>query len=311
MSAEASKTTGPGGSGKGSFVPVGTVGAIESGPTLTLWSDAWRRLRKNRLALVGAGLIIIMVLIALLAPIIATHDPVKQSLSEARQGPSLHHFFGTNVLGQDMYSRMVYGARISLSIGVLATLLSIVAGVALGAIAGYFAGWSESIIMRLADIFFAFPYVLGAIVIVTAVGRSFASIFVAIGILGWATVARLFRSSVLSVKGTEYVDAARAIGAGDWRIITRHILPNAFAPVLVYGTMSIGGAILAESALSFLGLGVRPPAPAWGSMVADGMQFMETVPWLVIFPGLFIVLTVLGFVLLGDGLRDSLDPRLR
>jgi ABC-type dipeptide/oligopeptide/nickel transport system permease subunit len=286
---------------------------------LTLWGDVWRRLRKNRLAILGLGIVGLLVLTAVLAPLIANYAPDHQNLDLASLckgpcGPSLKHWFGTDQLGQDLFSRIVYGARISVIIGVVAVGFALAVGLTLGSIAGYFGGTADGLIMRICDVFFAIPYVLAAIVLIIAIGDSIPRIWVialAIGIFGWATIARLLRSSILSAKETEYVEAARALGAGHFRIITRHILPNSLAPVIVYSTIAIGTAILSEAALSFLGIGIKPPTPAWGLMVAQGKEFLTTRPYMIVFPGLAIVFTVLGFIFVGDGLRDSMDPRLR
>ncbi|MDZ7837305.1 MAG: ABC transporter permease [Actinomycetota bacterium] len=208
-------------------------------------------------------------------------------------------------------SRVVYGSRISIQVGVVAVGISLIIGLILGAIAGYFGSFSDTLIMRIADIFFAFPYVLGAIAIMTILGPGLINIFIAIGILGWASFARLFRGSILAIKNKEYIEAARALGASNFRIITRHIFPNAFAPMIVYGTMNVGTAIIVEAALSFLGLGVQPPTPAWGYMLSESLKYINIAPWMMFFPGLAIVITVLGFVLLGDGLRDAFDPKMK
>jgi peptide/nickel transport system permease protein len=292
------------------------AGAAPAGdiPALTLWGDVWRRLRRNRLAIVGLGIILTLVLTALLAPWVAPYPPDLKNLQISNQPPSLKHWFGTDILGQDYFSRVVYGARVSIAIGVVATGIALVTGLILGAAAGYFGKSVDAVIMRLADTFFAFPLIAGAIVIVTVFGSRIPrllALFIAIGIFGWATVARLFRASILQVKNTEYVEAARALGAGHWRILSRHVIPNALAPIIVYATIFTGAVILTEAALSFLGVGVPVGTPAWGLMVADGKSYMTTEPWLVLFPGLAIALTVLGFIFLGDGLRDAMDPRLR
>lgn len=296
----------------------------------SLWGDIWYRLKKNRLAIAGLFVVIVLIVVAIFAPLIAPYDPIKidsknmVKLSNLPPGP--RHLMGTDILGRDVFSRLVYGSRVSLEVGILAVGIELILGLIAGAIAGYYGGLTDTVTMRVADVFFAFPYVLGAIALV-AVFRfvqevapsSFIAwalqneraVFVAIGILGWPFVARVFRSSILSVKENEYVEAARAMGAGDFRIMTRHIVPNAIAPIIVYGTMSVGGAIITEAALSFLGIGVQPPTPAWGYMLAESRSYIFTAPWLVFYPGLAILVTVLAFVLLGDGLRDALDPRLK
>ena len=283
-------------------------------PTITIWGDVWRRLRRNRLAIIGSAIVLALVLTAILAPLISPYSPNTQNLELSLHAPSLKHWFGTDILGRDYFSRVVYGSRISISIGIVATLIALVIGLTLGAIAGYLGGPIDALTMRVADIFFAFPFIVGAIIVITALGRGFPrllALFLAIGFFGWATVARLFRASILQVRTTEYVEAARALGASGWRILVRHIIPNSLAPVIVYSMVGAGTAILTEAALSFLGLGLSAGTPAWGLMVSEGKSFMTTRPWLVLFPGIGIVLTVLGFIFVGDGLRDSMDPRLR
>lgn len=311
-----------GGTGVGSAAPqaapgTGTVAGPEG--SLSLWADVWRRMRKNRLAVVGLGIIGLFVLTAALAPLIAPYPaqgPPAQRIEVAAHcggpcPPSLNHWFGTDQLGQDIFSRVVYGTRVSVLIGVGAVAIALVVGLTLGAIAGYYGkGW-DAFIMRLADVFFAFPFILAAIVLIIVLGQGVRNMVIAIGIFGWATIARLLRSSVLSTREHEYVEAARALGGRNGRIITRHILPNSLAPVIVFATIFTGTAILTEAALSFLGLGVGVGVPAWGQMVAGGKQFLQTRPYMIVFPGLAIITTVLGFIFVGDGLRDSMDPRLR
>jgi peptide/nickel transport system permease protein len=206
---------------------------------------------------------------------------------------------------------VIYGARVSLLVGVVAVAIMVFVGLVAGAVAAYYGGWWDAVIMRTADVFFAFPYVLFAIVLIAVLGKGVQNVFIAIGILGWPSIARVFRSSILSVKENEYVDAARAMGASTRRILFRHIMPNSVAPIIVYGTMSVGGAILTEAALSFLGMGVQPPAPSWGLMLSEARSYLFTAPWLMLYPGIAIITTVLAFVLLGDGLRDALDVKMK
>ncbi len=277
----------------------------------SLYKDAWRRLKRNKLAMVGLGIVIILILIAIFAGFIAPYDPIMRIKEDSSLSPSREHFFGTDLLGRDIFSRVIYGSRISIAVGVVAVGISVAIGLFLGALSGYFGSVSDAIIMRIADIFFAFPYILGAIAIMTVLGPGIVNIFIAIGILGWASFARIFRSSVLSIKNKEYIEAARALGASNYRIITKHIFPNAMAPIIVYATMNVGTAIIVEAALSFLGLGVQPPTPAWGKMLSESLDYIDIAPWMMLFPGMAIVITVLGFVLLGDGLRDAFDPRLK
>jgi peptide/nickel transport system permease protein len=292
--------------GAGSFVPpVGATSPIQ------VRSEVWRRFRKNRLAAIGMVIIAIEIAAALLAPLITFSDPADVESGASRLSPSVDHWFGTDLLGRDMYSRVVYGARISLEVGIIAVLIALAIGLVAGALSGYFGGVVDTLVMRATDVFLAFPYILAAIVIITAVGRGKTAIIVVLGLLGWMPIARLFRAGVLQVKETEYVEAARAVGARDFRILTRHILPNAIQPVVVYATIFVGTAVLSEAALSFLGVGITEPTPAWGLMVAQGKDFLFSSPHLLFFPGAAIFVTVMAFVFVGDGLRDALDPRLR
>ena len=269
-----------------------TKAASAPAKSRTLWGDAFKRLRKNKLAVIGVCWIIIVVVVALLAP-------------------CAEHPFGTDALGRDILVRVIYGARVSLSVGIMATAISTLIGLVMGALAGFYGGIWDTIIMRCADIFLAFPYVLFVVAMIAVIGRGLQNVFIAIGILGWPSIARVFRSAILTVKENDYVDAARAMGASDARIVVRHIFPNSVASIVVYATMNIGGAILTESALSFLGMGVIPPTPSWGSMIQDGQQYLLTAPWMMIMPGLAILSTVLAFTLLGDGLRDALDVKMK
>lgn len=289
-----------------------------AGKARTLRGDAFRRLRKNKLAMAGLVWIIIVILIAVTADLWAPYwlgDPVAIDSSTAAQQrlqpPSADHPFGTDKLGRDVASRVVYGARVSLIVGVVAVAIMVAIGLIMGALAAYYGGLWDSIIMRLADVFFAFPYILFAIVLIALLGKGFHNVFIAIGIVGWPSIARVFRSSILSVKENEYVDAARAMGASTPRILVRHIMPNAMAPIIVYGTMAIGGAILTEAALSYLGMGVQAPNPSWGLMLSEAPTQIFTAPWLMLWPGVAILTTVLAFVLLGDGLRDAFDVKLK
>jgi peptide/nickel transport system permease protein len=281
------------------------VEEIPAGTGRTLRGDAWRRLRKNILVAVTADLWVPGYL----------GDPTfidSTKVAElSLQGPSANHPFGTDRLGRDIASRVIYGARVSLLVGVVAVAIMVFVGLVAGAVAAYYGGWWDAVIMRTADVFFAFPYVLFAIVLIAVLGKGVQNVFIAIGILGWPSIARVFRSSILSVKENEYVDAARAMGASTRRILFRHIMPNSVAPIIVYGTMSVGGAILTEAALSFLGMGVQPPAPSWGLMLSEARSYLFTAPWLMLYPGIAIITTVLAFVLLGDGLRDALDVKMK
>jgi peptide/nickel transport system permease protein/oligopeptide transport system permease protein len=283
----------------------------------TLWGDALRRLLKDKLAIASFFWIVFVVLIALSADLWVPQtfgDPtlVDTNLTAqlSRLPPSLSHPFGTDSLGRDVLSRVIYGARISLAVGVIATAIATAIGLVLGALAAYFGGILDSIIMRLTDIFMAFPYTLFAIALLAVLGPGFVNVFIAIGLLAWTSIARVVRSAILQVKEYDYISAARALGASNLRIIARHILPNSIASVVVYATMSIGTAILSESALSYLGLGIQPPTPSWGLMISEGQSFLTIAPWLVFCPGIAILLTVLAFTLMGNGLRDALDVKV-
>lgn len=287
-------------------------------PARTLWGDALYRLRRNKLAIVSLGWIVVMIVIAVSADLwvpTTFGDPIRIDTTKISEQalipPSSAHPMGTDQLGRDVAARVIYGARFSLAVGIIATAISIVIGLVLGAFSAYYRGIADSIVMRLGDVFLAFPYILFSIALIMVIGRGLTSLFIAIGVLGWPSIARVIRSSIFSVQENEYVDAARAMGASDLRIVARHILPNSMAPIIVYGTMTIGGAILAEAALSFLGLGVQPPSPSWGGMLSQAQNYMTSAPWIMLFPGFAILTTVLAFVLLGDGLRDALDVKMK
>jgi peptide/nickel transport system permease protein len=275
------------------------------------WKDIRKRFVRNKLAVVGLAMVIFVVIIAIFAPLLAPYDPQHQDLYNTESPPSWKHWFGTDVVGRDQLSRVMYGARIALIVGLASIFLSSLIGVILGAIAGYFGRFWDSLIMRICDIFFAFPILVGAIVIITIVGQGVLPVILALVIFGWSSIARLLRGSILSVREAEYVEAARSLGASRWRIVTRHILPNSFAPVLVFAAFSVGTAVIAEASLSYLGVGVKPDVPEWGNMIAAGQSNFQSEPWLSLLPGAAVVFTVLAFVFVGDGLRDALDPKLR
>lgn len=273
--------------------------------------EVWGRLRRDTRARIGLIVVALLLLGALLAPILARHDPVQIDLVGQLQPPSAQHWMGTDVQGRDVWARLVYGARVSLAVGLISQSIALALGVTLGLLAGYYGRWIDELVMRLADITLAFPTLLLLIAMVAALQPSLLVVFVTVGIVGWAGMARLVRGQVLVVRQLEYVHAARALGAKDRRIIARHVLPNVIAPVVIAATLGMAGAIMAEAALSFLGLGVQPPTPSWGAMIADGRDLsqLRASPWTSVFPGLAIGATVLGFNLLGDALRDALDPR--
>ena len=274
-------------------------------------SRSTERLRRDPRAWFGIGVVALMVLAAVAAGVVARHDPYAIDLAGQLQGPSMTHWFGTDIQGRDVWARLVYGARVSLAAGIISQGIALALGLVLGLIAGYYGKWVDELVMRLADVTLAFPTLLLLIAMVAALQPSLAVVFVTIGVVGWAGMARLVRGQVLVVRELEYVQAVRALGGRDWRIIANHVLPSVVAPVVIAATLGIAGAIMAESALSFLGLGVQPPTPSWGSMIADGRDLMQLrrAPWTSLFPGLAIGMAVLGFNLLGDALRDALDPR--
>ena len=272
---------------------------------------AWRRFSHHTPAMIGLGIIVTFVVLATLAPVISPYDPNAQDLAVSIQGPSGSHWLGTDQLGRDMATRLMYGARISLLIGVVAVALGLVIGVPLGMLAGYFGGWADLAISRFADMMFAFTSILLALTLVAVLGVSLQNVIIAVGISVVPVVIRLVRSSVLSLREEPYVEAARALGASNLRIITRHVFRNSLTPVLVHATLSIGVCILLAAGLGFLGLGVQSPTAEWGTMLGEGRQFIFSAPHLTTFPGITIFLAILAFNLLGDGLRDALDPRLR
>jgi peptide/nickel transport system permease protein len=277
----------------------------------TLVGDAWRRFRRNRLALVGLLIVGALVASAVFAPWLAPQDPAKQSLFEKRARPGGKYLLGADEFGRDILSRVLYGARVALVVGLVSVGIALGLGLALGSLAGFLGGWVDSMIMRGVEVLLAFPYLLLAIAVVSALGPSALNTTIAVGIWGTPPVTRIVRGAVLALTETEYVRAARALGATGPALVLRHILPNILPTVIVYGTLFMANAILVEAALSFLGLGVQPPTPSWGLMVATGRDFLLITPHITTIPGLAIMLAVLGFNLLGDGLRDALDPRLR
>ena len=277
------------------------------------WREVWRMLKKNKMALLGLGILVILVLLALFADVIADYDTVviKQNLANRLKGPSAEHWLGTDEFGRDIFARLIHGARVSLKVGIIAVGISIVLGGILGALAGFYGGRIDNIIMRIMDVFLAVPSILLAIAIVSALGPSIINLMVAISISSVPSYARIVRASVLSIRDQEFVEAARAIGANNARIIFRHIIPNSLAPVIVQGTLGVASAILSTAGLSFIGLGIQPPAPEWGSMLSGGRQYLRYAWWVTTFPGVAIMITILSLNLLGDGLRDALDPRLK
>ena len=271
----------------------------------------WEMFYKNKLMLTGSGIVLLFFLISLLAPWLAPYDFGQIDLTNVLASPSASHLFGTDQLGRDVLSRMIWGARISLKVGFAATGVAIIIGTILGAVSGYYGGWIDAAIMRFVDIMLCFPTFFLILAVIAFLEPSIWNIMIIIGLTGWMGVTRLVRADFITLKERDFVQAARAIGASDLRIIFLHILPNAMASILVAATLGIAGAILTESALSFLGIGVQPPTPSWGNILTAGKDNIDIAWWLSLYPGLAILITVVGYNLLGEGIRDALDPRLK
>jgi oligopeptide transport system permease protein len=292
-----------------------TLEAEAAGPPIaeaSLWSDAWRSLRKNPFFLVGTFLLLLFLVMAAFPQLFTDADPRDCDLSRSAQGPSAQAWFGYDVQGCDYYANVVYGAKVSVTIGILAMLGTLVIGVVVGALAGYYGGWLDSILARVTDIFYGLPLILGAFILLSVLpDRGVREVALALVVFGWMTAMRLVRSTVVSVKEADYVQAARALGASTWRILVRHILPNAIAPVLVYSTIYIGTLIAAEATLTFLGIGLQLPEISWGLQINSAQSRLREAAHLIFFPSAFLSLTVLSFILIGDALRDALDPKQR
>lgn len=265
---------------------------------------------RNKFALAGAIFLIAVAAVALLAPVIAPHSPTDQSLMDRLKSPTSEHWLGTDELGRDELSRLMYGARNSLFIGLVGTAGGVILGTLIGMIAGFFGGWVDTLLMRIIDVMFAFPGILLAILIVAVMGPGLSNLIIALTVWGTPTLSRIVRSSVLSLKAVEFVEASRAMGAGQGRIMFRHLLPNCIAPIIVYATLGVAGALLTTAGLGFLGIGVQPPNSEWGSMLSVGRSYLRETPLLMVVPGMAILLTVMSLNLIGDALRDALDPRL-
>ncbi len=286
-----------------------TVAAIEIEKGTSLWKDAWRRLIRNRLAVVGAVILSISVLVSVMAPWLTHYTYEEQDLDLGASKPSFSHWLGTDELGRDLWTRVLYGGRVSLLVGFCATAVSLIVGVLYGAIAGYVGGRLDSVMMRFVDILYALPFTIFVIILMVYFGRQFVLLFVAIGAVQWLTMARIIRGQVMSLTHMDFVDAAVAMGLPQRRIILRHLIPNALGPIIVYTTLTIPRVMLMEAFLSFLGLGVQPPMSSWGLLIQSGVESMEEYPWLLIFPSIALSLTLFSLNFLGDGLRDALDPR--
>ncbi len=276
----------------------------------SFWEIVFNRLKKDRFAVYGGGIVALLFFVALSAPVISPYDPGDVETSRLLEAPSMEHWLGTDELGRDVLSRMIYGSRISLMVGFIAVGLATFIGILVGAVSGYYGRWVDEAAMRFVDVMLTIPSFFLILAVITMLEPSIVNVMIVIGITGWMGVARLVRAEFLSLKERDFVAAARSIGQSDFMIIFRHILPNAMAPVLVSATLGIAGAILTESALSFLGIGVQPPTPSWGSILTEGKNYIEFAWWLSLFPGLAILITVLGYNLLGEALRDALDTRL-
>jgi peptide/nickel transport system permease protein len=273
--------------------------------------EFWGRLKRNRMAMTGLALVLGLFVISIFAPWLAPYDPNLIDLKQVLMPPSPAHYLGTDTLGRDVLSRIIFGSRVSLKVGFVAVGLATLIGLFIGALAGYYGGWVDSALMRLVDLMLCFPAFFLILAVIALLEPSIWNIMAVIGLTGWMGVARLVRAEFLSLREREFVTAARALGAGDARLILRHMLPNALAPVMVSATLGVAGAILTESALSFLGLGVQPPTPSWGNILTAGKDNIEIAWWLSVFPGLAILITVMSYNLLGEGIQEAIDPRLK
>ncbi|HEX7103080.1 MAG TPA: ABC transporter permease [Nitrolancea sp.] len=277
----------------------------------SLWSDAMRRLLANRGAAVGGVIFLLIILVAIIAPLLAPYDPIKLNVVDSLQAPSGRHWLGTDQFGRDILSRIIYGARISVAMGLVAVAISVVGGTVLGLVSGYFRGVTDMLVSRLVDVMLGFPGILLALVVIAVLGTNLSSAMIAVGVSGMPIFIRVVRGSTLSAREYQYVEAARVVGCGNFRILFRHVMPNVAAPIIVLATLGIPSAIIAGAALSFLGLGIKPPTADWGEMLSNGRSFMSTAWWLSTFPGLALMIMVMAINLFGDGLRDALDPRMR
>lgn len=275
----------------------------------SLWSDAFRRLIKNKAAVGGAVVLIILFILAALAPWIAPYPYAYQNLDLGASPPSAEHLLGTDILGRDLYSRILYGARISLLVGFVATTVALFIGVTWGLIAGYFGGKIDTVMMRIVDVLYGIPFIIFIILLMVVFGRNLWLLFIAIGAVEWLTMARIVRGQVLSLKNQEFILAAQAMGVSNFSMFKRHLLPNILGPIAVYATLTIPQVMLLESFLSFLGLGIQPPMSSWGTLIKDGVESMEEHSWLLVYPGLTFTITLFALNFFGDGLRDALDPK--
>lgn len=297
------------------FEPISKEALVEAAEDhssgMSFWQDAWRRLKQNKLAMTGLGVIIFLIIMAIVGPSINEYTYSQQNLVMKNLPPSAEYWFGSDNFGRDLFTRTWYGARISLFIGITAALIDLIIGVIWGGVAGYYGGKVDEVMMRFADILYGLPYILVVVLLMVVLGQGIFTIIIAMTVTGWVGMARIVRGEVLKLKEQEYVLASLAIGANFRRVLFKHLLPNALGPILVTLTLTIPSAIFTEAFLSFLGLGVQAPIASWGTMTSDGLDSLRYYPWLLFFPAIFISITMLAFNVLGDGLRDALDPRLR
>jgi oligopeptide transport system permease protein len=291
------------------LTPEATEALFEPEKGTSLWSDAWARLRKNHLALAGLAILVFLCLTSLLTPWIAPYAYEAQNLALGASSPSLAHWFGTDIFGRDLLTRVMYGGRVSLMVGFIATGVALAIGILWGTVAGYVGGRVDAVMMRIVDIFYALPFMIFIILLMVVFGRNILLLFFAIGAVEWLTMARIVRGQVQNLRKQEFIEAAHSLGLSQWAIIRRHLIPNTLGPVIVYTTLTIPSVMLLEAFLSFLGLGIQPPRSSWGLLINHGVETMEEYPWLLIFPGLALSITLFALNFLGDGLRDALDPR--
>ena len=277
----------------------------------SLYADAWKRFKRNKVAMACLWVILFLALAAIFAPLVAPHDPYLQDVGNKFAKPSAEHWLGTDNYGRDILSRLIYGARVSLSVGIVAEAIAVTIGVIIGTMAGYYGGKVDSALSRVIEVFASFPFILFAIAVMFVLGQGIMNVFIAIGVIGWTGHARLIRGQVMRLRNQEYVQAARAAGASGWRIMFRHMIPNCLSTIIIITTLDIPSDIMLEATLSFLGLGVAPPTASWGEMISSARMFLRQQPMFSIYPGIAIMLTVLAFNTVGDALRDALDPKLK
>ena len=293
-------------------IPEGEAGIADVAPPSNYWAEVTKRFRKNKLAVIALAFIVLLILLAIFADVVCKYGYEQINTKEKNLPPfSGDHWFGTDKIGHDLFAQIIFGIRVSLKVGILVSSLAAVLGLIVGSFAGWIGGWFDSVMMRIVDVFLSIPYIILTVALIGVIGRGLNALIVALIITGWFVAARVVRASFLQLKEQEFVQAARSLGYSNRRIMFRHILPNALQPLIVYTTLGVGGAILAEAALSFLAIGVLPPTPSWGLLVSQNKGLLTNQPHLVFFPGAAIFLTVLAFVFVGDGLRDALDPKLR